>query len=133
MATMLDRGRPLSLWGCLWKAIQPLRPAFANPITFIWFATVVARMIVRVDLLGVTSIVRALNLRPELYHARLRPFHSSAVKLDRLTALWAHTVWSKISRVWICRPSETPGLGPWWRHQTGNQVVSIREVAAKLL
>jgi len=47
---------------------------------------------VRTDLLGVTSIVRALNLRPELYHALLRLFHSTAVKLDRLTALWAHTV-----------------------------------------
>ena len=84
---MLDRGRPLSLWGSLWKAIQPLRPAFSNAITFMWFATVVAGMIVRVDLLGVTSIVRALNLRPELYHALLRLFHSTAVKLDRLSAL----------------------------------------------
>ena len=90
--TMWDRGRPLSLWGCLWNAIQSLRPAFSNAITFMWFSTVVAGMIVRVDLLGVTSIVRALNLRPELYHALLRLFHSTAVKLDRLTALWAHTV-----------------------------------------
>ena len=89
---MWDRGRPLSLWGCLWNAIQSLRPAFSNAITFMWFSTVVAGMIVRVDLLGVTSIVRALNLRPELYHALLRLFHSTAVKLDRLTALWAHTV-----------------------------------------
>src|SRR5215471_10884884 len=90
--TMWDRGRPLSLWGCLWNAIQSLRPAFSNAITFMWFSTVVAGMIVRVDLLGVTSIVRALNLRPELYHALLRLFHSTAVKLDRLTALWAHAV-----------------------------------------
>src|SRR5215510_10629417 len=90
--TMWDRGRPLSLWGCLWNAIQLLRPAFSNQITFMWFATVVAGMIVRVDLLGVTSIVRALNLRPELYHALLRLFHSTAVKVDRLTALWAQTV-----------------------------------------
>jgi len=89
---MLDRARPLSLWGSLWDAVQSLRPAFSNATTFMWFATVVAGMIVRVDLLGVTSIVRALNLRPELYHALLRLFHSTAVKLDRLTALWAHTV-----------------------------------------
>jgi hypothetical protein len=92
MGTMMDRAPPLSLWGSLWKAIQSLRPAFSNPTTFMWFATVVAGMIVRVDLLGVTSIVRALNLRPELYHALLRLFHSTAVKLDQLTALWAHTV-----------------------------------------
>src|SRR5215813_3463404 len=90
--TIWDRGRPLSLWGCLRTAIQSLRPAFSNEITFMWFSIVVAGMIVRTDLLGVTSIVRALNLRPELYHALLRLFHSTAVKLDRLTALWAHTV-----------------------------------------
>ena len=89
---MLDRGRPLSLWGSVWNAIQSLSPAFSNAITFMWFATVVAGMIVRVDQLGVTSIVRALNLRPELYYALLRLFHSRAVKLDRLTALWAQTV-----------------------------------------
>src|SRR6516162_2748392 len=92
MGTMLDRARPLSLWGSLWDAVQSLRPAFSNATTFMWFATVVAGMIVRVDLLGVTSIVRALNLRPELYHALLRLFHGTAVKLDQLTALWAHTV-----------------------------------------
>src|SRR5262250_1002190 len=90
--TMWDRGRPLSLWGCLWNAIQSLRPAFSNEITFMWFSIVVAGMIVRTDLLGVTSIVRALNLRPELYHALLRLFHSTGVKLDRLAALWAQAV-----------------------------------------
>ena len=58
---MLDRGRPLLLWGCWWNAIQLLRPAFSRLSTFMWFATVVAGMTVRVDTLGVTSIVRALN------------------------------------------------------------------------
>jgi hypothetical protein len=57
-----------------------------------WFATIVAGMVARADVPGVTSIVRALNRRPELYYALLRLFHSSAVKLDRLTALWVHTV-----------------------------------------
>jgi DDE superfamily endonuclease len=89
---MLDRGRPLSLWGCWWNAIQLLRPTFSRLSTFMWFATVVAGMTVRVDTLGVTSIVRALNLRPELYHRLLAHFHSTGVKLDRLAALWAQVV-----------------------------------------
>jgi hypothetical protein len=54
--------------------------SFSNATTFMRFPTVVAGTIVPVDLLGVTSIVRALNLRPELL---LRLFHSTAVKLDR--------------------------------------------------
>src|SRR6201982_3783290 len=85
---MLDRGRPLSLWGLWWNAIQLLRPTFSRLSTFMWFATVVAGMTVRVDTLGVTSIVRALNLRPKLYHRLLAHFHSTGVKLDRLAALW---------------------------------------------
>ena len=89
---MLDRERPLSLWGSWWNAIQLLRPAFSRLSTFMWFATVVAGMTVRVDTLGVTSIVRALNLRPSLYHRLLAHFHSTGVKLDRLTALWAQVV-----------------------------------------
>src|ERR1700733_6792294 len=69
---MSERGRPLSLWGSWWNAIELVRPAFSRLSTFLWFATIVAGMTVRTDMLGVTSIVRALNLRPTLYH-RLSP------------------------------------------------------------
>ena len=43
-------------------------------------------------MLGVTSIVRALNLRPSLYTKLLDHFHSSGIELDRLSALWARAV-----------------------------------------
>jgi hypothetical protein len=89
---MLDRGRPLSLWGCWWNAIQLLRPAFSRLSTFLWFTAIVVGITVRADTLGVTSIVRALNLRPKLYHRLLAHFHSTGVKLDRLAALWAQVV-----------------------------------------
>jgi DDE superfamily endonuclease len=90
--TMPDRGLPLSLWGIWWNAILLLRPAFSRLRTFMWFATAVAGLTVRVELLGVTSIVRALNLRPGLYTKLLDHFHSSGVKLDRLSVLWAQAV-----------------------------------------
>jgi hypothetical protein len=90
--TMPDRGPPLSLWGIWWNAILLLRPAFSRLRTFMWFVTAVAGLTVRVELLGVTSIVRALNLRPGLYTKLLDHFHSSGVKLDRLTVLWAQAV-----------------------------------------
>src|SRR5271167_2351756 len=86
---MLDRGQPLPLWGLWWNAMLLLRPAFSRLRTFLWFATIVAGLTVRVELLGVASIVRALNLRPGLYTKLLKNFHSSALKLDRLSALWA--------------------------------------------
>src|SRR5260370_12876676 len=85
---MSEHGRPLSLWGSWWNAIELLRPAFSRLSTFLWFGTIVAGMTVRSDMLGVTSIVRALNLRPTLYHRLLAHFHSTCVKLNPLTALW---------------------------------------------
>ena len=60
--------------------------------TFLWFATAVAGFTVRTDMLGVTSIVRALNLDARCYNTLIDCFHSSAVKLDRLTALWTQVV-----------------------------------------
>src|SRR6202030_3277998 len=90
--TMLDRGSPLSLWSLWWNAMLLLRPAFSRLRTFMWFATIVAGLTVRVELLGVTSIVRVLNLRSTLYTKLLKNFHSSGLKLDRLSALWAPAV-----------------------------------------
>src|SRR6516164_7581055 len=82
--TMPDRALSLSLWGIWWNAILLLRPAFSRLRTFMWFVTAVAGLTVRVDLLGVTSIVRALNLRSRLYTKLLQHFHSSGIKLDWL-------------------------------------------------
>jgi hypothetical protein len=89
---MPDRERPLSLWGSWWNAIQLLRPGFSRLRTFMWFVIAVAGLTVRVELLGVTSIVRALNLRPRLYTKLLDHFHSSGIKHDWLSALWAQAV-----------------------------------------
>jgi DDE superfamily endonuclease len=95
-ATMLNpvKGRPhLSLWDSCWSAIQSLRPAFSRQVSFMWFATVVVGLMVRPELLGVTSIIRALNLRPSLYDPLRKHFHSTAaIKLDQLAALWAQAV-----------------------------------------
>ena len=82
----------MSLWMLWWNAIWLLRPAFSRLQTFLWFATAVAGFTVRTELLGVTSIVRALALNPRCYNTLVDSFHSSAVKLDRLTALWTQLV-----------------------------------------
>jgi len=74
----------------LLKAIYS--PAFSRLRTFLWFATAVAGLTVRTELLGVTSIVRALALQARFYDNLLDLFHSSAVQLDRLSALWTEAV-----------------------------------------
>jgi hypothetical protein len=82
----------MSLWMAWWDAIFILRPAFSRFRSFMWFATAVAGLTVRTELLGVTSIVRALKLRPALYNKLLASFHSNAVQLDQLSALWTQAV-----------------------------------------
>jgi len=86
------RKKTMPLWTAWWNAMWLLRPAFSRLRSFMWFATVVAGFTVRTDLLGVTSIVRALKLEPRLYNNLLDNFHSDGVKIDRLSALWAKVV-----------------------------------------
>ena len=82
----------MSLWIPWWNAIWQLRPAFSRLRAFLWFATAVAGFAVRTELLGVTSLVRALRLDARFYNKLVDHFHSPAAKLDRLTALWTQTV-----------------------------------------
>jgi hypothetical protein len=82
----------MSLWISWWKTIQSLRPAFSRWTTFMWFTVIVAGLTVRTELAGVTSIIRALNLKDSHYTTLVAKFHSSAIKLDRLSALWTQVV-----------------------------------------
>jgi hypothetical protein len=76
------------LWNHWWNLVCQLRPACARSRTFLWMSLCLAGMTVRKDLLGVTSIVRALGLEPACYDRLLDFFHSPALDLDKLTHAW---------------------------------------------
>jgi len=80
------------LWIYWWDAIVLLRPACSRTRTFMWFALCVAGLTVRTEHMGVTSIIRALGLRGRFYDNLLDAFHSRAIKLDKMTALWSQIV-----------------------------------------
>jgi hypothetical protein len=82
----------MQLWLYWWDAIWLLRPGCSRLRTFLWFATCVAGLTVRTDLLGVTSIVRALGLHERYYDKLLDHFHGTGVHLDKMSALWARVV-----------------------------------------
>ena len=84
----------MELWIEWWNHVRQLRPAFTRRRTFIWCAVVLAAMCVRSDLLGVTSLVRALGLQKHCYDRLLDFFHSRAIKLEGLTQLWTRVVLS---------------------------------------
>lgn len=79
-------------WNRWWRLVCELRSACARNRTFLWMVTCLAGMTVRGDLMGVTSIVRALGLLPACYDRLLDFFHSPALDLDRLTRLWCSLV-----------------------------------------
>ncbi len=76
------------LWNHWWSLVCELRSACARTRTFLWMTLCLAGMSVRKDLLGVTSIVRALGLEPACYDRLLDFFHSPALDLDKLTRAW---------------------------------------------
>jgi len=76
------------LWNHWWKLVCELRSACARTRTFLWMCLCLAGMTTRKDLLGVTSIVRALGLVPACYDRLLDLLHSSALDLNKLTHAW---------------------------------------------
>jgi hypothetical protein len=80
------------LWIQWWNLTCQLRSACARTRTFLWMSLCLAGMTVRRDLLGVTSIVRALGLEPACYDRLLDFFHSAALDLDKLTRAWCALV-----------------------------------------
>ena len=82
----------MKLWGYWFDAVSYLRPACSRTRTFLWFSACIAGMTLRVDLLGVTSIVRALGLKQYCYDRILDFFHGTGLHLDELSRIWTKTV-----------------------------------------
>jgi hypothetical protein len=80
------------LWYDWWNLVCELRSACARSRTFLWMSLCLAGFSTRKDLLGVTSIVRALGLEPACYDRLLDFFHSPALDLDKLTRAWCALV-----------------------------------------
>ena len=82
----------MALWIHWFNAIWLLRSGFSRLSTFLWFVTAVAGFTVRSESLGVTSIIRALKLKPSHYNSLRDNFHSDGIALDALSALWTRVV-----------------------------------------
>lgn len=82
----------MELWDEWMKWVRPLEEACSRRTSAFWMMTVLAGFCIRDDLLGATSFVRALRLRPACYKSLINLFHSDALDIDRLTRCWSRTV-----------------------------------------
>ena len=78
---------------------QRFRPAFRREATFAWFVIVFWALMLRMDMAGVTSIVRCMGLASSQYFNLLHFFHSSAFCVDRLCEVWRSIVLERVQAV----------------------------------
>lgn len=78
----------MELWSLWYWCVAQLRPAFSRQRTFLWALLAMAGMSIRYDLLGVTSLVRALGLKALAYRSFLKNFHSDGINLEELGHRW---------------------------------------------
>ena len=80
------------LWIEWYHCVRELRNACSRKRTFIWMCLVLVGFSIRTELFGVTSFVRSCFLRPEKYRRLLHLFHTTSLKLDKLSDLWCRLV-----------------------------------------
>src|SRR5260370_24266379 len=86
----------MRIWTEWWSWVAPLRPVCSRLRSFLWLLTALARISIRSDLLGVTSVIRALGLGAQCYDRLLDFFHSKAVDPDALCRCWVKTVFARL-------------------------------------
>ena len=68
--------------------LMTFKEAFPRDATFRWFVVAVFGFIIRLDHHGVSSSIRWLGVRSDLYETFLAFFRSGAVKLDKVMRHW---------------------------------------------
>lgn len=86
----------MGLWTEWWSWIEPIRACCSRTQNFLWLAAAMAGISTRNDLLGVSSIVRALGLAACHYDRLLDFFHSQGSDADRLSRKWAEIVFARL-------------------------------------
>ena len=85
-------GGIMGSWNLWIEIVNHLRPAFTREKTYLWFILAVAGFCCRTDLVGLTSVVRALGLKGSCYMSLRRMCHSEAINLDKLASIWAKLI-----------------------------------------
>lgn len=74
--------------GYISSILAKFRPCFSRKAAFHWFVVVVFGFIVRLDHCGVSSFVRWLQIKPELYTAIVSHFRAKSWRLAAIVHRW---------------------------------------------
>lgn len=89
----------MQIWTAWWALVKLLRSAYSRQRTFLWFAAILAGISMCTDIVGISSLVRSLNISARYYQRLLDNIHSNGFKLDKLTAIWTAIVLKFFSTV----------------------------------
>ena len=70
------------MWNLLNQILNDFKGCFSRQASFKWFAIIIIEFMLRSDSLGVTSVIRDLNLSHSSYATMIHFFHSSSWKLE---------------------------------------------------
>ena len=93
LSVFMGRQR-MELWSVWMSVVVQLRPACKRYSTFCWMVVCLMAFSIRPDLMGVSSMVRAIGLKGICYERLLGLMHSKALDLDLLTELWCKIIFS---------------------------------------
>ena len=80
------------IWQFIDRIIIGFWECFSTDNSYQWFVIAVIGMMLRSDSHGVTSIIRELSIRPDLYERLLNFFHATTWKLPSLIQRWLSIV-----------------------------------------
>ena len=80
------------MWNRIEEILSGFKPLFSRVAAYGWYAVIIIGLMVRSDRLGLTSVIRDLSLRPEVYESMLHFFRSDAWNLERVRSKWAEIV-----------------------------------------
>lgn len=80
------------MWNLLNKVLNNFRKCFSRQASFNWFVIIIIGLMLRSDSLGITSVIRDLNLSYNVYTTMIHFFHASSWNLECIAIKWFELV-----------------------------------------
>ncbi len=80
------------MWTWLDDTLMKFKPCFSRKASFSWFIIIIIGLMIRSEHLGITSIIRELNIMPSLYTSLIHFFHADSWNLNAIRIKWIQIV-----------------------------------------